>query len=444
MGAFLTLFTILVSSPTVHSQSTDVAASDFDGSGRVDFVDFLDFSGAFGKTSEQDGFDAKFDLDGSATVDFSDFLIFANNFGKSTTEESVTLLYVSDIVQNRVEAVDISTNLSIPSRAFSVSFPRGLTLGPQAGLVYVANLDSLQAYDENGSFAFGIKLTEVENPVTGTPAAPSGVKVRVNAAETLAFVTETAAGAVEVIDLNTRTSLGQVAVGFDPGGMILSPDESTLYVGLRSDHIAVVDVATRTKVESMFSGTSAINKSTLSTDGATLYTATATPDEGHASGSLIQIVAIDVASRAVVDSLQISDPVDLVDQVLELATNPVGGSLLVTLFKTAPAAEGSLNFATFVGDLLVISLPNLELANTITIGEQAAGFGISPDGTTAFVSGSEELTSGVFRIFVVDLESGTRLSQLPIVIQSATEFIFQSTKQVIDQLSRLANILIAL
>ena len=83
MDAFLTLFTILVSSPAVHAQSTDVAASDFDGSGRVDFLDFLDFSGAFGKTSEQDGFDAKFDLNGSATVDFSDFLIFANNFGKS-------------------------------------------------------------------------------------------------------------------------------------------------------------------------------------------------------------------------------------------------------------------------------------------------------------------------------------------------------------------------
>ena len=51
--------------------------SDFDGSGMIDFTDFLMFAGAFGTANE------KFDLDKSGSVDFPDFLIFASNFGKS-------------------------------------------------------------------------------------------------------------------------------------------------------------------------------------------------------------------------------------------------------------------------------------------------------------------------------------------------------------------------
>jgi hypothetical protein len=50
--------------------------TDFDGSGTVDFPDFLAFVKAFGTA------DASYDLDDSNQVDFGDFLIFAQNFGK--------------------------------------------------------------------------------------------------------------------------------------------------------------------------------------------------------------------------------------------------------------------------------------------------------------------------------------------------------------------------
>lgn len=54
-----------------------VVVGDFDGSGGVDFGDFLRFAEAFGDPDA----DRKFDLDGSGAVDFPDFLIFAENFG---------------------------------------------------------------------------------------------------------------------------------------------------------------------------------------------------------------------------------------------------------------------------------------------------------------------------------------------------------------------------
>ena len=50
--------------------------TDFDGSGVVDFVDFLAFVKAFGSD------DVLFDIDESGRVDFGDFLRFVNAFGK--------------------------------------------------------------------------------------------------------------------------------------------------------------------------------------------------------------------------------------------------------------------------------------------------------------------------------------------------------------------------
>jgi hypothetical protein len=54
---------------------------DFDGSGIVDFTDFLAFSAAFGSDT-LDPADEPFDLDVDGFVGFSDFLIFAESFGR--------------------------------------------------------------------------------------------------------------------------------------------------------------------------------------------------------------------------------------------------------------------------------------------------------------------------------------------------------------------------
>ena len=51
--------------------------ADFDGSGTVDFADFLGFVQAFGQA------EPAYDLNDSGTVDFGDFLILVQSFGKS-------------------------------------------------------------------------------------------------------------------------------------------------------------------------------------------------------------------------------------------------------------------------------------------------------------------------------------------------------------------------
>ena len=57
---------------------------DFDGNGAVDFQDFLLFVAQFGKSSSDDGFDARMDLDGNGAVDFQDFLRFVAAFGSKS------------------------------------------------------------------------------------------------------------------------------------------------------------------------------------------------------------------------------------------------------------------------------------------------------------------------------------------------------------------------
>lgn len=66
-----------------HAQ-TDPAQADFDGNGKVEFADFLQFVALFGKTSADPEFDSRMDFDGNGAIEFSDFLQFVSVFGQSS------------------------------------------------------------------------------------------------------------------------------------------------------------------------------------------------------------------------------------------------------------------------------------------------------------------------------------------------------------------------
>ena len=55
--------------------------SDFDGSGSVDFKDFVLFARAFGTD------DVRYDLDADGAVDFDDFVLFASDFVMQTPDD---------------------------------------------------------------------------------------------------------------------------------------------------------------------------------------------------------------------------------------------------------------------------------------------------------------------------------------------------------------------
>ncbi len=57
------------------------ANPDFDGSGAVDFADFLQFAAHFGLSFGDVGYYTGYDIDGDGAIGFDDFLNFAQAFG---------------------------------------------------------------------------------------------------------------------------------------------------------------------------------------------------------------------------------------------------------------------------------------------------------------------------------------------------------------------------
>ena len=70
--------------PTPPPTPPTMLTGDFDGNGTVEFPDFLLFVAQFGKSSSDDGFDARMDLDSNGTIDFQDFLSFVAAFGSKS------------------------------------------------------------------------------------------------------------------------------------------------------------------------------------------------------------------------------------------------------------------------------------------------------------------------------------------------------------------------
>ena len=72
---------------SVATETTAPSSLDFDGSGIVDFPDFLMFVNAFGSEEGQDKYNAKYDLNSDGKITFEDFLILTDNFGKNVVAQ---------------------------------------------------------------------------------------------------------------------------------------------------------------------------------------------------------------------------------------------------------------------------------------------------------------------------------------------------------------------
>ena len=77
---FITILALLICVRPASANTPPPA--DFDGSGVVDFLDFLLFISAFGAREGQEKYEAKYDLNGNGEIAFDDFVIFVSSFGQ--------------------------------------------------------------------------------------------------------------------------------------------------------------------------------------------------------------------------------------------------------------------------------------------------------------------------------------------------------------------------
>ena len=143
---------------SVALETTAPPSLDFDGSGIVDFPDYLMFISAFGSQEGQDKYNAKYDLNSDGKIAFEDFLILTDNFGKNVVAQKPPTSSDQDAStpQSMVENTGATgATLPVTSLAESVvaSTPQPLTEATLDGSVVKLTLSGA-TYE---SFSFDIR-----------------------------------------------------------------------------------------------------------------------------------------------------------------------------------------------------------------------------------------------------------------------------------------------
>lgn len=91
---------------------------DFDGSGVVDFPDFLQFADKFGFSRGDAAYEVRYDLNGDGEIAFNDFLLFVEHFGKTVFVDRDTVdRGTDDVVRptGELKPWDLSPIVSVES-----------------------------------------------------------------------------------------------------------------------------------------------------------------------------------------------------------------------------------------------------------------------------------------------------------------------------------------
>ena len=100
---------------------------DFDGSGVVDFPDFLQFADKFGFSRGDAAYEVRYDLNGDGEIAFDDFLLFVEHFGKSVFVDRGTVdRGTDDVVRptGELQPYSLSPIVSVESvRSMSMDTP---------------------------------------------------------------------------------------------------------------------------------------------------------------------------------------------------------------------------------------------------------------------------------------------------------------------------------
>ncbi|MBT3602893.1 MAG: hypothetical protein HOE48_16060 [Candidatus Latescibacteria bacterium] len=432
MKRIVIAFFILIGSANISdAQQSNIEAADFDGSGRVDFPDFLIFAGGFGKSTGDEGFDARLDISGNGSVDFPDFLVFAQSFGKSPNDPQEVLLYIADVTASRVEVVNSTTNLLDPTRTLIADQPRGVALSNNR--VYVAAIDTFYAFDKNsGNRAFTIPLDPTFLPSGGLQNR-GGFRVVLSNDQNIAFLTEESAGWVEVFNLTAESAIAQIQVNETPSGITISPDGSRVYVahGLGSQDISVIDGQNHTLLETIPVG-AAVSRLAMSPDGNKLYL-------NNTQANLVQV--LNMQSKTVENSIQLGQASDLLVQVNDIGLSPDGSLLYAATWRFFTGFDATGAPATISwGGVIVIDTQTFTQVAEIQSGELVANMGISPDGKTAYVAGVESLNdqaTGNLQVFIIDLENNQLLGTIR-GLSLPVAFTFSASKPAMPQLPQIS------
>ena len=179
-------------------------------------------------------------------------------------------------------------------------------------------------------------------------------------AQARVYITNRCNDAITTINTDTN-AVGTIALGFDPGGINITPDGARLYLtNSAANTVVVIDTATDTVVATIPAGLNPFGVATAP-DGAHVYV----------TNSVSQTISvIDTQTNTIVDTISVGQPPS------GIAITPDGTRLYVVTSRTSTITVFDTTTNTIVA--------------TIPVRFQAFGVVFAPDGTRAYVEQANE------------------------------------------------------
>ncbi len=296
--------------------------------------------------------------------------------------------------------------------------PSGLAITPDNNFAYVANNNNYGL--PNADNVSVLNLTNnLPDLLISSTTFNEPYTITINAAGTLAYVTNSNYTTVSIIDIPSNTVSG-IITGFDgPSGLAITPDGTYAYVnnyggpeGVGSGNgktVNVVDLTNNTIVKTI-TVDQAPAALAVSPDGDYVYVinyVNGTPGSGTMN-------VIQTSDNTVTGTVYgFFGPFDI-------AITPDGNYAYVTNF-------GSNNFFPFGTTVNAVDLTSNTITATITLGIQPAGIAITPDGNYAYVTNYNtlytstyfsSLVAGQGTVNVIDIATNTVIPPTIVVDQS--------------------------
>ncbi|MEE6167027.1 MULTISPECIES: YncE family protein [unclassified Mycolicibacterium] len=309
----------------------------------------------------------------------------ARTAASSTTEQKAT------------PATAVVSNLNVGI------FPSRMAIDPDAHKLYVAGMGEPTVLDTTTRNKVGaIALGGGSYILDGIAIDRSGQKLY------LAGVSGTD-GNVLVVDLASGRVTGTIAVGDSPGGLLLGPDEKTLYVQYSGENtLKTIDVVSE-KVTGAVELSESVEAMALSPVNHTIYAA------GNGSSDLL---VIDTAAN------KVSDTVKLPDQADDVAVDPKSGTVIAVGYN---------------GHVMSVDPTTRAVVDSTPLGAVSSdrSLSVDPAAHAIYVTTKEQKT-----VSVIDADTHTLTTTVPlddepqhVVADPLTHSVFVTTKSGVTVLS---------
>lgn len=296
--------------------------------------------------------------------------------------------------------------------------PAGLAITPDNLFAYVANDNNYGLPNSDNVSVLNLTNNLPDLLITST-TFNEAYTVTINAAGTLAYVTNSNYTTVSIIDIPTNTVIGTIN-GFDgPSGFAITPNGLFAYVnnyggpeGLESGNgktVSVVNLTSNTIVDTI-TVDQAPAALAMAPDGNYVYVINYV-DGNPNTGTMNIIQTSDNTVTATITGF--SGPFDI-------AITPNGEYAYVTNF-------GSNNFFPFGTTVNAVDLTSNTITATITVGIQPAGIAITPDGNYAYATNYNTLYTSTYfsslvpgqgTVNIIDIATNTVIPPTIVVDQS--------------------------